>query len=302
MGNVPTNKSNLKKSMSITGIIFLIPAAVFLIYADYVPFAWNFILSFQQWDGYQKMKWVGIDNYKRAFGDKLVGSSLYNSVYLALFSTFFAVVLGVILAMLVYKITKKEGAIYRLILFMPGMMPLAVVALLFTFLYNPEMGLINNLLKLIGLGSLKTAWLENKHTIMICIAMVNIWRMTGLTMILCYSSMQMIPASLFESSKLDGASYKTQVFSIILPLIKPIIQLATIFILAANFKTYDTVAVMTGGGPGNISKTIPIYMVDTAFTNSEFGYAATMGVILTVIILIIIALTNKFMGGEQYEF
>ncbi len=288
--------------VSMTGILFLIPAAVFLIYANYVPFVWNLLLSFQEWNGFLKQSWVGLENYARLFGDELFLTSVYNSTFLAVTATVGSVVIGVALAAFLYRVTKAEGAVYRLVLFLPSMMPIAVIALLFTFIYNPEMGMLNNLLKAVGLGDLATAWLEDSNTILWCVSFVNLWRMAGLTMMLCFTAMLMLPDSLFESSHLDGAGYGRQFTRIVLPLIKPIIQLSTVFTLATNFKTFDTVFVLTRGGPGNISMTVPIYMTDTAFTFAEFGYAATMGVGITLVIMSTIALTNRLLGGETYEY
>ncbi len=291
-----------RKRFSRTGILFLVPAVIFLLYANYIPLIWNFLLSFQQWNGFLKQQWILFDNYIRLFQDELFVSSVINSTFLALSATIGSVTIGIALAAFLYKVGKGEGAVYRLILFMPSMMPIAVIALLFTFIYNPEMGMLNNLLKTMGLDSLTTAWLENRNTNMWCVSFVNMWRMAGLTMMLCFTALLMLPESIFESSHLDGAGYGTQFFRIALPLIKPIIQLATVFTLATNFKTYDTVFIMTRGGPGNISMTVPIYMVDTAFTYAEFGYAASMGVIITLVIVGFTALTNRLLGGEQYEY
>lgn len=288
--------------VSVTGILFLLPAVVFLIYANYVPFVWNLLLSFQKWNGYLTQQWVGLDNYARLFTDDLYATSVFNSAFLALVATAGSVALGLVLAAFLYKVTKREGSVYRLILFLPSMMPIAVIALLFTFIYNPEMGMLNSLLKAVGLESLTTAWLEDRNTILWCIAFVNLWRMAGLTMMLCFTAMLMLPDSLFESSHLDGAGYGKQFFQIVLPLIKPILQLATVFTLTTNFKTFDTVFVLTRGGPGNISMTVPIYMTDTAFTFGEFGYAATMGVGITAVIIASIALAGRLLQGESHEF
>lgn len=292
----------VESKVSLTGVLFLIPAIIFMAYAVYTPFIWNFILSFQKWDGFMDKKWVLFENYIKAFQDPVVLKSLYNSVFLAVTITIGSVVLGIIMAVFLYKVGKSEGAVYRLILFIPVMMPMAVIGLLFTFIYNPNIGIINNFLNLIGLNNLANAWLEDKYTVMICIAIVGIYRMAGLTMILCYAAMQMLPVSIFESCQLDGAGYIRQIVFIILPLIKPIIQLCAVYTLATNFKTFDLVFILTGGGPGDTSKTIPIHMVDSAFKFGEFGYAASMGVMLTVVVVVVIFIVNKLTGGESYEY
>lgn len=154
--------------------LFIIPAMFFITYAVYVPFGWNTLLSFQDWNGFSTAEWVGIENYAKTFSDPIALKSLVNSLFLGVISTIGAVIIGVTLASLVYQVYRREGALYRLILFMPVMLPAAIVGLLFVFIFNPEMGLLNNLLRSIGLGDFTTAWLENKNTVLWCLAIVNI--------------------------------------------------------------------------------------------------------------------------------
>ncbi len=293
---------NPKKTKLWIILLFLLPAFVFMTYSVYIPFFWNLILSFRNWDGFLKDSWVGISNYARAFNDPIVRKSIFNSVFLALVSTIGSVLLGLVLALFIYKVSRREGAFYRLVIFMPVMLPAAIVGLLFTFFFNSEMGILNSFFKLIGLGSLTQAWLEDSSLVMWCISFVNIWKMSGLTMMLTFASMQMLPDSLFESSKLDGATYFQQVSKIILPMIKPTIHISCIYTLVTCFKTYDIVFVMTGGGPGTASYTMPINMIKTAFVFNEYGYSAAMGVIMMIIIILIVSVINKLLKGESYEF
>lgn len=293
-------KRNRQRLMIIA--LFLIPALCFIIYALYVPFVWNGVLSFQEWNGFKEPTWVGLQNYGQFFSDPVALKSLGNSVFLAVVSTLGAIVIGLALAALLYQVKRKEGALYRLIIFLPVMLPAAIVGLLFTFIFNPEMGLLNSLLRLLGMGDFAKAWLEDKDTVMWCIAFVNVWKMSGLTMMLTFASMQMLPASIFESSRLDGATYGKQFFHLILPLIKPTILLSAVYSLAVNFKSYDTVFVMTGGGPGTTSYVTPINMVKTAFKFGEFGYSAAMGIALTAVVILIVVIIRKIFKGEVYEY
>ena len=282
--------------------LFLTPALVFMIFSVYVPFGWNAVLSFQKWNGFSQPASVGFANFAAMFKDDVAVRSLLNSVTIALFSTLGAVVLGLLMSAFMYKISNKEGAIYRLILFLPVMLPTAVVGLLFTFVFNPEMGLLNNLLNAVGLNSWAHIWLQEKSTVIGCIIFVNIWKMSGLTMMLSYASMKMLPSSIFESSRIEGANYWHQYTRLILPLIKPTILMSTVYSLAVNFKSYDIVSVLTNGGPGTTSYTIPINMMKTAFNFSEFGYAAAMGMVLALVVIIIVGIVTKVLKGETYEY
>lgn len=281
---------------------FLIPAFLFLIYAVYFPFAWNASMSFQEWDGFSDPEWVGVENYAEVFDDNTSIKSIKNSIFLALTSTIGAVVLGVFLAALVYKVYRREGAFYRLIMFMPVMLPSAIIGLLFVFFFNYESGLLNSFLRVLGLGDLTKAWLENKNTVLWCIAFVNIWKMSGLSMMLTFAAMQMLPTSIFESSRLEGAGYTRQFFSLILPLIKPTVLLCAVYTLSVNFKAYDIVSIMTAGGPGTTSYVVPINMIKTAFNFGEFGYAAAQGTVLMIIVVLIVCIMRSVLKGESYEY
>jgi raffinose/stachyose/melibiose transport system permease protein len=282
--------------------LFLAPALLFITYAVYIPFGWNTLLSFQTWNGFAAPEWAGMDNYVKTFTDAIALKSLGNTIFLGLVSTAGAIVVGVVLAALVYQVYRREGAFYRLILFMPVMLPAAIVGLLFVFIFNPEMGLLNSLLRAIGLDSLTTAWLENKSTVMWCLAFVSMWKMAGLTMMLSFAAMQMLPASIFESSKLDGATNKQQFFSLILPMIRPTILLAAIYSMAVNFKSYDIVSIMTGGGPSTTSSVVPIYMIKTGFKFGEFGFSAAQGMVLALTIILIVLVVRRVFRGENYEY
>ena len=273
-----------------------------MLFSVYTPFAWNGILSFQEWNGFLPASWCGIENYAQFFRDAEALKSLWNSFFIATVSTAGAVILGLFLTSLVYKLGKVEGAFCRLIIFLPVMLPTAVVGLLFTFVFNPEMGILNNLLRSFGLSQWTKAWLENSDTVMWCIAIVNIWKMTGLTMMLSFASMQMLPDSIFESAKMEGAGYVRQLFSIIFPLIKPTILMAATYSLVVNFKSYDIVFVLTRGGPGTTSETIPLLMMKTAFNFNEFGYSAGQGMVLAVVVMLTVLAVQRILKGETYEY
>lgn len=295
-------KKKKTRSYSKVGVLFLSPALIFILVCNVVPFIWNFILSFQSWNGFNKAKFIGFENYIDSFNNPLVLKSLMNSVIFALGSTAGGVLIGLFLATLIFKMAGKEGSVFRLILYSPAMLPTAVVGLMFTFFYNPEMGLLNNFLELIGLESLTHVWLQSKTTAMASIVFVAIWKCTGSVMMLCFASMQSVPNSLYESSDLDGASYWKQMIHITYPLIKPMILLATINTLGTQYKSYGLIFTMTQGGPGNLTATVPIVMTKTAFNFGYFGNAASMGVIFTVVVAFSIIAVRKALKGEHYEF
>lgn len=291
-----------KDSVSKVGIAFLFPALIFVFTCNVIPFIWNFILSFQEWSGFGKAEFIGITNYVEILKDPLVWKSILNSVIYAAFSTTGGALIGLLLATFIFRLGGKEGSFFRLVLYSPAMIPTAVVGLMFVFFYNPEMGLLNSFLKLIGLERLTNVWLQNKATAMVCIILVAIWKCAGSVMMLCFASMQSVPASLYESSELDGATFWKQMTQITYPLIKPMILLATINTLGGQYKSYDLIQTMTQGGPGNLTSTVPIYMTKTAFNFGHFGTAASVGIIFTIIVALSIILVRTLLKGDEYEY
>ena len=297
-----SENKKLNKRTTFSGILFLIPAVIFIGYAILVPAIWNLILSFQKWDGFNAPKWVGLKNYMKCFTNSTLKVAMANSLFFAIFMTLLSVLIGLVMALLIFRLGRSEGAVYRLFIFLPSMLPVAIIGLLFTFLYNPEMGLINQFLRLIGLEKLTHAWLSDLSVNKYAIGAVGIWRMAGLSMMLVYASLQSLPVTYFEAALLDGAGYLKQVWWIILPLTKPIILLSTVYTMIINFKTYDLVFVMTRGGPGISTKTVPLYVMETGFGYNEFGLAAAIGFVLAIVIYMIMGVINLLLGGEKYEY
>lgn len=289
-------------SLNMVRVIFLLPITIFLLYSTIIPFLWNFILSFQKWDGMGKIQWVNFANYTKAFADKLVFKSLLNSIIFAVGTTIGATILGLFLATLLYKIKDRSGSAFRLILFFPAMLPIAVVGLMFTFLYNAEMGLINNFFRLLGLESWTHIWLQETNTALLSVIIAAVWQVTGSVMMLCFAAMQNVPISIFESAKIEGAGYFKTMWLITYPLIKPMILLAVINTLGTQFKTYNIFSVMTQGGPGYLTYTVPIYMTKLAFTYGKFGYSASIGVIFTLVVILFLFLAKKIVKGDSYEY
>ena len=284
------------------GILYLIPALIFVIGFNVIPFVWNTVLSFQSWNGFSAAEFVGLKNFRTVITDPVFLRSLGNSVLYAACSTAGGVLLGLILATFIYKLGDREGSVFRLILYSPAMVPTAVVGLMFVFFFNSEMGLLNNFLKIIGLESLQHVWLQDKNTAMACLIFVAVWKCAGSVMMMCFASMQTLPMSLYESAKVDGASFWQQMFKITYPLIKPMILLSAINTLGSQYKSYDLIQTMTQGGPGNLTSTVPILMTKTAFTFGQFGKAAAHGVIFTVVVAISIILVRFVLRSEEYEY
>lgn len=294
-------KESLHRKYTLIGFSFLAPAIViYLIFAVY-PFIDTFILSFHKWNGFSVREFVGVANYVKAFQDKTFLLAIRNSVYLGFISAIISTVVGVLMAWLMLYVGRRMGAFYRTVLFSPSMIPSVITGLVFAFVYEPDIGILNNFLRAIHLDSLTSAWLTNKSTALNCILFVSAWKQIGLTMVLCFAGMQGLNISLIESARLDGAS-DGQIFrKIILPLIMSFVQLSSVFALMSGIKIYDTVVALTNGGPAKQTTVMPLWILQNSFSFSKYGYGAAMSMVFVVVVLIGYVLVKRVVRGESYE-
>ncbi|MBB6732095.1 carbohydrate ABC transporter permease [Cohnella zeiphila] len=298
-------RKSLKSSASslrILGILFVLPSMLFIAFSMLVPIVWNAAMSLTTWNGMTAVKWTGFANYAKVFEDAVTVRGFIYSLQIAVVSSALAIAAGLLLALAIYKTGPKEGAFYRFVFFSPAMMPFVIIGFLFVFILSPDVGLLNSVLGALGLQNLQHAWLSEPGTVVWTIAVIGGWRFSGLVMILCYTAMTTIPSSMFEAARLEGMGYARQVRMIILPLIMPTVRLVTLLMLILAFKTYDIVFIMTKGGPGDSSRTVPVRMLDVAFQYNEFGYASAIGVLLTILVSLVIVIVQRLARGESYEY
>ncbi len=301
MKNSKRKMSSIEKKYMAVGFLFLLPAIVTYLIFAVIPFFDSLLLSFQEWGGFGPRVFIGIKNYLQAFRDRTFLLAIRNSVYLGVVSAFFSVLIGVFMAWLLLYVGRKWGGFFRTILFSPSMIPAIITAFIFAFVFEPEIGVLNNILGVMGLKSLQHAWLTNKATALNCILFVSAWKQIGLTMVLCFAGMQGIDSSLIESARLDGAS-DFQIFRrIILPLIMSFVQLSTIFAVMSGLKIYDTVVALTNGGPAKSTIVMPLWILQNSFSFNNYGYGSAMSMIFVLIVLIGMIVTKKLIRGSDYE-
>lgn len=298
----PGKKKSIERRYMIIGFCFLIPAlAAYLLFMGY-PLYRTVALSITNWSGFGDPQNIGLVNYQSIFKDKTFLLALKNTIYFAVFSSIFSVLLGLLLAWLNMYMRRMEGQVFRTVMFAPSMIAPTITGLLFLFIFTEDVGMVNNILKAIGLSELTTAWLTNAMTVKQVVVIATVWRQFGLTLVLCYAGLQSIPNELIESARLDGAS-DGKVFSrILVPLIKPQIELSVMFTMLGGLRIYDSVVSLTGGGPARQTVVLPMWIIENAYTYSKFGYASAMCVVFIAVVLIFIVALRLVFRGENYEY
>ncbi len=264
---------------------WVLPAVVLLGVFVYYPIVDNIRLSFYSWSAFTpQAAFVGFDNYTTAFGDAVFRRALLNNVLYAVISIIFQVGGALVLAAVLEEVVHSRlRGILRTIYFIPATISITVAGILFSFLYNPQIGLVNRALGAVGLGALQQDWLGNPHTSIFAIIGMSQWQSIGYTSVLFIVAIQRIPKELYEAAKVDGASGVRVFFSITIPLLREMTTLVTILTLSGAFLVFNEVMVMTEGGPSNSSQVLGTWLYQNAFMQDDMGYAAAIATVIFVI-------------------
>lgn len=270
--------------------LFLLPAVVLLCVFVYVPVVENFRYSLYKWGSFNpRWEWVGLGNYAELFRDPIFYKSLVNNTIYALVSVFFQVCCALGLAALLEQ--ARFGSVwkwfFRTALFLPSVLPITVVGFMWQLLYQPAVGLIDQLLHALGLGSFSHAWLGEEKTALLSVVMVSQWQWTGYIMVLFIVAIRAIPAELYESMKIDGANRLQQFWYVTVPGVRDTTLVMLVVTVLGAFKVFDIVWVMTVGGPNHASEVLGSYMYRSAFRDDVVGYASTIATVIFLITLIL---------------
>ncbi|MCY9258477.1 sugar ABC transporter permease [Bacillus spizizenii] len=282
--------------------LFLVPALVFLLFV-YIPIFENVFLSLFQWSSFSSEKtFIGLKNYVELFHDPVFYQALTNNVLYAVISIVCQVFGGLILAaVLEDKLVRKWSPFFRTVFFLPVVISMTVIALLFDFIYNPETGLLNQLLQAVGLDQLTRAWLGEDSTAMLSVIFVSQWQSVGYIAMLYIVSIQKIPDELYEASRLDGAGKIQQFFHITVPQTKEMSFVAVVMTLTGAFTVFNEPYILTGGGPGNASEVLSTFLYKSAFTKDMMGYASAIATVVLIITLALSLMQMKFFKTGKEE-
>lgn len=279
-------------------ILFILPAIFLLIVFVYYPVIKNIMYSFFNMSAFSVHKrFVGIANYKSLAEDSIIQVAIRNNLKYVFWSLIFQVGMGMIIALFLEShFMKKERAFFRVLFFIPSIISITVVGALFTFIYQPDVGLLNNTLRAIGLESLAKGWLGNPRTAIYAIIAMSQWQYVGYTVMIIAVAIQRISPAIIESSRLDGCNIWQQARYIIVPSIKDTITVAIIITINWAMQIFNEIQVMTAGGPGNATQTLGNYMYTAAWTYDKFGYASAIGTLILVITVILACVQLKISG------
>lgn len=282
-----------------TPYLYVLPA--FLVYGLFLlyPLIRAGQFSLYDWPGFGPSEFVGLGNYVDLLGDRRFRDAVGHALTLIVFYSILPLVVGLVLAAILRRGRVRGLGFFRVVIFMPQVIALVVVAVAWHQIYSPT-GLLNDVLRALGLGELARGWLGDPNLALPAVGMIGFWLSTGLVMLLLLAGMGRIPNDLYEAARLDGAGPVREFFAISLPSVKAEITTALVLTIIAALKTFDLVYVTTSGGPGTAT-TVPSYEVyNRAFNLKEVGSASAVAIVLTMLVFGINVVISRI--GEERVF
>ncbi|WP_300845362.1 carbohydrate ABC transporter permease [uncultured Acetatifactor sp.] len=289
-----------KKKLPVLFIsICVIPTVVLTLIFKIYPTANTLVMSFTDANLLGSGKFVALDNYAYMFQDKYFILALKNTLKLLAVVSVVTIAFSLILAFILTQSKLREAGIYRTVFYIPNVISLSVIAVIWAFIFNARMGILNNFLDRVGLGMLKRDWLGDSNTALWCIGVVMIWQAVGYYMIMHIAAIDGISREIYEAATIDGAGKARQLLSITVPLIKNII--GRTFILAVSGTLGMSLSldkVMTGGGPNGASSVLTYYMYRQGMMQGNYGYAMAITVFTLIMSLGLSLLTEAITEKE----
>ncbi len=277
--------------------LFILPALVgFILFYAY-PAIRGLYISLTDWNLLTPPNFVGFDNYTTLLQDP----EFWHSMWVTIFYVILNIPLQTVLALFIAVIFDRfiSGMWFRSIMLLPWLIPNVVVGLLWLWMLDPSLGIVNSLLESVGLPAQPFAGSPDQA--MPTIAAVNIWRHVGYSALLIFAGLQTVPKDVYEAGAIDGASEGRMFWSITLPLLRPVLVFVLITSLVGSFQIFDTIAIMTGGGPVNATRVIYWYIYEYAFSRFDFGYATAVSMVLFALLVFVSLVQLRLLRANESD-
>jgi len=265
-------------------LLLLLPNILGFLAFTLIPVLGSFMLSFTSWDMLSPVKWVGVDNYASLIKDETFIKVFWNTIYFAGVSVPLGMVISLLLAVALDRDIRFKK-FYRAAYFLPVVSSMVAVAVVWQFIYNPEYGLLNYFLGMLGITG--PNWLTSTSWAMPAVILTSIWKNVGFNMLIFLAGLQGISESYYEAAELDGARWHHKFWYVTVPLLSPTTFFVTVMSFIGSFQVFDTVFLMTQGGPARSTSVIVHYLYENAFKYFNMGYASAMAYVLFFMMFIV---------------
>jgi len=292
------NKLRRKKKTDKIAYLYILPLLVLSFALVYYCIIDTVVVSFTDWDGMSdSFKFVGLKNYIKMLADNTFWTSVVNNIIFFIGTVFVQAFAGFVLAVLLKKKLFASN-VFKAIYFLPIAMATSIITAIFRIIMDPTNGSLNQFLRAMHLGGLAQNWLGDPKIALFSVIIVNIFQWMGFSMITYYAALMSLPDDVYESAKIDGAGFWRTTFSVTLPMVKGTTNVLIVLGIVGSLKTFDLVKLLTGGGPGRSTTVMNTYLYEKAFNDFNAGGAASIGVAILIIAMIMSFLQIKF-GKED---
>ncbi len=273
---------------TLVGWLFVLPALLMYAVFVLVPFLLTIVYSLYRWNGVGPMTWVGLNNYATVFQVPDLFGTILNAFRLVMWFSIIPVGLGLVVASVIHRVaTGRLGAVARTVLFLPQVIPLVAAGIIWGWLLALP-GLVNQILKALGLGTIARAWLGDFDAALPSVGIIGVWVLLGFCTVLLLTGMTKLDPSLYESARIDGAGWLTEFTTITLPLLRNEIGVCLTVTVINALAAFDIVYVSTAGGPGNSTAVPGVQIYILAFTQRAVGLASALAVMLMILVVVMI--------------
>lgn len=279
---------------------FLLPALILFTAIVIIPIFMSAYYSFLDWDGITKATFIGFDNYKELFTSKSIRfpKAIGNAMAIAVCCTFTQIPFGLMFALILSRKIKGES-FFVTVYFIPALISGAVIGQLWSKIYNPDYGILNIFLRSIGLENWCHVWLGEKNTALIAVIIPIIWQFIGYHMLILYAGIKSISPELREAAKIDGATEGQISRLIIIPLLKPVIKVCTVFAVTGSLKTFDMIYILTNGGPAHASEVPSTLLINMLFRRNKYGLGSAVAVFIIFLCFFFALLIQRAFRTEE---
>lgn len=289
----------MPKTSKIYGFIG-IPVAIY-VFIMIIPTFVALFYSFFKWSGGPRKKFIGFENYIRLFQDQVFWDSLGNTLIFTLIMVIGQIRIAFLFTMFFTMKWLKWVEFHRRVMYLPSIIAPVVIGLLWQIIYNQQYGLLNQILKALGLEHLIQPWLDDPKIALFSVCIPVIWQFVGYYLVIMMGAVATIPKDVLEVAEIDGASGFQRTIYITIPMIWNTLKICLMMCIAGSLKAFDHIMVMTGGGPGRATTVVSLYNYETSFTQMKLGYANAMAVVILVISMAITIGAKVLMGGKKHD-
>ncbi|EQB37545.1 MULTISPECIES: carbohydrate ABC transporter permease [Virgibacillus] len=274
--------------------------AVFTLY----PLFSGLYYSFFDWSGAsQDKEFIGLANYITLIKDAIIPNTIIHDYFLVITKVIGIMILAMFFAVALTQLKIKEAPFYRIVFFFPNIMSVVVIGILWTFIYNPNLGLVNSGLEFLGLENWARPWLGDENWALPSLVLPSIWAGIGLFMLMLMGGIANVSKNYYEAAEIDGANQWQQFWKVTLPLVWPQIKISVLYIVITTLNgSFIIVQVMTGGGPNNSTHVMGSYLYQQAFVQYNFGYGATIGVMILILSLLTVLILQFLLRRDKVEY